>query len=79
MILTSTQIKSHVPYVPNKYSIHAEQSCINKVKNKAILKYCTLILVSISSDGRLIKCCSCSKCQHIINKYKIKNVIVYYN
>lgn len=79
MILTFIQIKDVVPYVVNKYSVHAEQSCIRKVKDKSILKYCTLILVLVSSDTRLIECCSCSKCRHIITKYSISKTIVYYN
>ena len=53
-----------VPYVANKYSIHAEQDCIRKCKNKSIIKYCTLILVTIKNN-MLGKCCYCSMCKHI--------------
>jgi hypothetical protein len=65
-------------YVANKYSIHAEQNCIQRCKNKNILKECTLILVKLNSKKQLVKCESCDKCCHVINKYKIKKVITYY-
>jgi len=79
LITTNTLgIIGSVPYMANKYSIHAEQSCINKCKNKKIIKYCTLILVTIKNDT-LNKCCPCSMCEHIIKKYKVRKVINYYN
>ena len=68
----------NVPYEANKYSIHAEQNCISKYKNKKILKYCTLILVTIKNN-KLNKCCPCDMCNHIIKKYKVRKVINYYN
>lgn len=79
MIFTSLQEISVVFYVANKYSIHAEQNCISKVKNKAILKQCTLILVCPSCKGTLIECKPCDMCWHIINKYKINRVITVHN
>lgn len=66
-------------YVANKYSIHAEQSCINKVKNKNILRHCKLILVCVSNIGILKECKPCHMCWHIVNKYKIKKVITFHN
>jgi hypothetical protein len=42
-----------------------------------MLKSCTLILVLISGD-KLKLCKPCNMCNHIIDKYKIKNVVVFY-
>lgn len=77
--LSSLPILSRVFYVANKYSIHAEHDCIRKVKNKKLLRKCTLILVCLGYDDNLKLCKSCDACQHIINKYKIKHTIIYYN
>lgn len=59
-----------------KYSVHAEQACINNVKNKNILKECTLVLLKLNRNGYLTDCEPCEMCAHIIKKYKIKKVIV---
>lgn len=66
-------------YVPNKYSIHAEQSCINKCKNKTIIRKCTLILVTVSNENVLKHCKPCDMCAHIIKKYKVRKVLCCYN
>lgn len=65
---------SRVPYVAYKYSIHAEQMCISKCKNKSLLANSILVLVRISSDGNIIPCFPCHKCEHIITKYKVRRV-----
>jgi len=64
--------------VSNKYSIHAEQDCISKCKNKALLKYCILVLVRLNNNNEPVKCCPCAQCQRLINKYRIRKVVVYY-
>lgn len=69
-------IRSVVPYEAYKYSIHAEQSCINKCKNKKILKYCTLILIKLRSNNEVKDCEPCRVCSHIIKKYEVFKVIV---
>lgn len=68
----------NVPYESYKYCIHAEQDCINKCKNKKILKKCILILIKLTGSGELKQCEPCKMCSHIIKKYKIRKVINYY-
>jgi deoxycytidylate deaminase len=63
--------------VAHRYSIHAEQACLFKCKNKKILSQCTLILVNLNQNG-LQYCTSCPQCQKLLTKYKIK-LIVYYD
>ena len=63
----------YVPYVPNKYTIHAEQDCIRKCPKNLISK-CTMILVKIT---HLDNVASCTMCAKIIIKYKIKRVYCY--
>ena len=63
-------------YVLNKYTWHAEQTCIQRCKNKKILKHCTLILIKLNNQGICIPGKPCDMCDHIINKYKIKKVII---
>jgi len=66
-------------YEANKYSVHAEQSCISKCKNKKILKKCKMILVCLDGDGGLRECKSCEMCRRIIDKYGVKRVVSYFN
>ncbi len=69
-------------YLKFKYSVHAEICAIKKIKNKTILKKCTLYVIRIKNN----QCCGtysieygypCEHCMKIINKYKInfKNII----
>jgi hypothetical protein len=44
-----------------------------------LLKHCTLILINLNRQDELQLCHSCRVCQQLINKYKIRRVIVYYN
>ncbi len=67
-------IISCVFYEPCKYTYHAEQLCIKKCKNKAIIKHCTLILVRL---GNAHECSPCKMCSHIMNKYKLANIKCY--
>ena len=62
-------------YEPNKYTIHAEQSCIQKCKDKTIIRKCKLIIVKIDKNNNIINCKPCSMCNHIINKYKVRRVL----
>lgn len=81
LVLTTNQkpniahTKSRVFYEPIKHTYHAEQLCIQRCKNKAMLKKCTLILVRIT-DGTNVQ--PCSMCAHIIKKYGIPRVKCYY-
>lgn len=79
MILAPVVQTNVVFYVANKYSIHAEQNCIRKCKNKAIIRHCTLILVTVSGNNKLKYCEPCHMCAHIIKKYKVRKVINYHN
>jgi tRNA(Arg) A34 adenosine deaminase TadA len=75
-ILLSAVLKpSRVFYEANKYSIHAEQACINKCKNKNKLRECTLILVRLNKKGDPVDCKPCTMCQGIINKYGVRKVV----
>lgn len=75
MIVFLVVIKIAVFYVPNKYTIHAEQDCINKLKNKSILKDCILLVIKITPSGNLINSFPCNMCDRIIKKYKVRKVI----
>ncbi len=63
----------NVPYVPNKYTIHAEQDCIRRCP-KDIISKCTMILVKIT---HLDNVAPCGMCASLIVKYKIKKVYCY--
>ena len=76
VVLLEISIVPYEPYQQYKYSIHAEQSCINKCKNKKILKYCILILIKLTNNGKIKNCEPCHMCFHIIKKYKVFKVIV---
>lgn len=62
-------------YVAKKFTIHAEQSCIMNVKDKSVLRYCTLYLLKLNSSGNIVACCPCDMCDHILKKYKIRKVV----
>lgn len=59
-------------YIPNKYSTHAEKSCIMSVKNKNLLNKCKIIIVKIVNGKPVLRNC-CDMCSKLINKYKINN------
>lgn len=60
------------------FCVHAEQACICSCRNKSILSKSTLVLVTWKHTGRVAVCEPCSMCSDIIDKYKIKTVVVYY-
>lgn len=64
-------------YEPNKHTWHAEQKCIQKCKNKARLKKCTMIIIKIDKNDTMISGLPCRMCRSIIDKYKIKNIITF--
>ena len=63
-------ILKNVPYVPYKYTIHAEQDCINKCP-KSLISKCSMVLVKVTKND-IVK--PCEKCAKLIKKYKIKRV-----
>ena len=58
-------------YEPNKYTIHAEKSCIINCTRKNKLKHCRMIVVKIIYGKPCISTC-CNQCTQLINKYNIK-------
>jgi len=75
--------KNKIEYVHNKYSVHAEQDCINGFlrkygKNRKLLKNITLVLIKMDKKGELIMCEPCKNCDRIIRKYGITKVRVVY-
>jgi tRNA(Arg) A34 adenosine deaminase TadA len=64
------KIKSRIPYVANKFTIHAEQDCIRKCP-KNIINKCIMILVKITNLDNVAPCEMCAK---LIKKYKIKKI-----
>ena len=75
MVVALVLTTSPVFYVPNKYTIHAEQDCINNLKNKKILKFCILIVIKITNNGDIINSSPCENCCRIIKKYKVRKII----
>lgn len=55
-----------------KYSIHAEQMCLSKCKNRA--KGGSLILVRVNKEGNPVTCRPCPMCQKMIDKYQVRVV-----
>lgn len=70
-------------YISNLYSIHAEQDAIQKIKNKAILKYCKIFIIRLKNSNEIInnfdinplhieQGIPCHMCNNLINKYNLK-------
>lgn len=59
-------------YEPNKHSIHAERDAIMKVKNKAILNKCRIIIYKLTHSGVVKECGPCEMCFKLLNKYCLK-------
>ncbi|SPN79461.1 CMP deaminase [Brazilian cedratvirus IHUMI] len=64
-----------------RFSLHAEQMCINRCKDKTLLPKCTLVLVrvcNITSQKKqklvYIPSYPCAKCLHIIEKYSVAKI-----
>lgn len=68
----------HTDTSRKRYPIHAEQCCVMHCHNKAILRECDIHLVRLSSDGSAKWGMPCEMCTKILNKYKVRRVIVYY-
>jgi len=62
-------------YRSGKFSIHAEQACINSC-NRKDLKGSTLILIKINKCGEIKEGGCCAMCSSILRKYKIVKVII---
>jgi len=60
--------------VANRYTIHAEQDCISKCRDKHLIPYSYMILLKIS-NGDTVE--PCFMCKHIISKYKTRRVFCY--
>ena len=62
---------SIVFYESNKYTIHAEKSCIINCTRKNKLKHSQIVVVKIVYGKPCISSC-CTQCTQLINKYNIK-------
>lgn len=56
-------------------TLHAEMSAIFKVKNKDILRYCTLVVYREDRMGNLAMSRPCVACQQLIKECGIKKVV----
>ena len=59
-----------------KYTIHAEENAISKIKNKTILKNCKMYLIKKTISNKIIDCNPCLNCFKILNKYKLNKIII---
>jgi cytidine deaminase len=59
-------------YEANKYSWHAEQSCIRNCNNKKLISKSIMILVKLTKGIKDVK--PCTMCDHIIHKYKVRRI-----
>jgi deoxycytidylate deaminase len=65
-------------YVPNKYTIHAEERCfmeLSSFQRNNILKDSVLYVVKLDAMGNFKYFEPCEQCSRIIKKYKVKKVI----
>jgi deoxycytidylate deaminase len=60
-------------YELNKYSIHAENEAIRKIKNKSILKECKIYIGKIN-DGEITQAYPCDMCNKLLKKYGVKKI-----
>lgn len=60
-------------YELNKYSIHAENDAIRKIKNKNILKDCKIYIGKING-GVIIQAIPCDMCNKLLKKYGVKKI-----
>ncbi len=63
-------------YEPNKHSVHAERHAIMNVKNKAILRECSIVIFKITYSGIVKECRPCEMCKKLLNKYQLKQKII---
>ena len=68
-------MKIIVPYETNKYSIHAEVSCMIKC-DKKILSQCELLVIKIK-NGRVTTATPCQKCLNYIKKCGVRKISSY--
>lgn len=60
-------------YEPNKFSIHAENDAIKKIKNKNILKECKIFIGKII-NGELEQALPCQMCCDLLKKYGVSKI-----
>ena len=63
-------------YEPNKHSVHAERHAIMNVKNKTILRKCSIIIFKITYSGVIKECQPCQMCQKLLDKYQLKQKLI---
>jgi deoxycytidylate deaminase len=62
-------------YEPYKYSTHAEQDAISKIKNKNILNRCKIYIIKLDKLNNVKSAIPCPVCYKLLNKYKITKII----
>lgn len=60
-------------YELNKYSVHAENEAIRKIKNKNILKECKIFIGKIT-NGEISQATPCDMCNKLLKKYGVKKI-----
>jgi len=61
-------------YETNRYSIHAEKDAIMKIKDKNILQYCKIYIVTIKNN-KLEKGYPCPMCYNLLKKYNMNKIL----
>lgn len=61
-------------YQRDKYSIHAEKDAIMKIKNKNILKDCTIYIIRIKNLNEIEPGIPCNMCSKLLEKYNIRKI-----
>lgn len=68
-------LKTH-PASPHFFkSSHAEFNCINKVKNKGLLKGATIIIYREDASGDMVLAKPCKSCQKLLNRFGISKIV----
>lgn len=63
----------------DKYSFHAEEMCLNKLKFKQSMNKHYVILIRVNNDGNIIPCIPCGECEKILINagFQKKNIYCY--
>lgn len=73
--ITAFQIETAF-YKLNKYSVHAENDAIRKIKNKHILKECKIFIGKIVNN-EISRCLPCDMCNKLLRKFGAVKIMKY--